>query len=40
MLFDTKHVTVGQKMVKTMVLAIFFGLLWFGLTLDLFKLPI
>ena len=33
MLFGTEHVTVGQKMAKTMILAIFLALAWLGLVL-------
>ena len=35
MLFDTQLVTIGPKLVKTIVLAIFFGLgfVWFGFLL-------
>ena len=33
MLFGTQHVTVGQKMAKTMILAIFLALAWLGLVL-------
>ena len=40
MLFDARHVIVGQKWAITMVLAIFLGLVCFVLVLDWFKLLI
>ena len=39
-LFDTQHVTIGQKLAQTMVLAIFLVLVLFCWAFDWFKLPI
>ena len=33
MLFDTQHITVSQKLAKTMISAIFLALAWLGLVL-------